>query len=201
MNRILYGDRIVVSIGNGGNMLRLAFRAALLDGGVYEEIRERQETAFSALGVVLVAGIAFGMGVWGVIRNPAQQGLDLDQNLYLVLAISSIFTSWVIWTVFVWLLGRILFSGREGYRASLRSLGVCYLPLSTWLLIGAPSIGAALYLMGAVWTLAAGVVAVKHIHDIAWWKAGIAAAVGWFWGVVMVTLFLVILPLTAGTAA
>ena len=182
-------------------MLRLAFRAAILDGSVYEEIRDRQETAFSALGIVLVAGIAFGMGVWGVIRNPAQQGLDLDQNLYLIVAISSVFTSWVIWTVLVWLLGRILFSGREGYRASLRSLGVCYLPLSLWLLIGVPAVGGALYLAGAIWTLAAGVVSVKSIHEIAWWKAGIAAAVGWFWGVIMVTLFLVILPVTAGMSA
>ena len=181
-------------------MLRLAFRAMMLDGSVYEEIRSRQETAFSALGIVLVAGIAFGMGVWGLIRNPAQQGLDLDQNLYLILAVSSIFTSWVVWTVFVWLLGRVLFSGREGYRASLRSLGVCYFPLALWLLIGVPAIGAALFMMGAIWTLAAGVVAAKNIHDITWWKAGIAAAVGWFWAIIAAPLFLVILPLTAGTS-
>ena len=182
-------------------MLRLAFRAMILDGSVYEEIRERQETAFSALGIVLVAGIAFGMGVWGLIRMPSQQGLDLDQNLYLILAISSIFTSWVVWTVFVWLLGRVLFAGREGYRASLRSLGMCYLPLSLWLLIGVPTVGAFLFMIGAIWTLSAGVVAVKSIYDISWWKAGIAAAVGWFWAVIAAPLFLVVLPLTAGTTA
>ena len=182
-------------------MLRLAFRATLLDGSVYEEIREKQETAFSALGVVLVAGIAFGMGIWGLIRSPAQQGLDLDQNLYLILAVSSIFTSWVVWTVFVWLLGRILFSGREGYRVSLRSLGVCYLPLALWLLIGVPAVGAALFMMGAIWTLAAGVVAVKNVHAISWWKAGISAAVGWFWAIIAAPLFLVVLPLTSGTTA
>ncbi len=187
-------------------MLRLAFRAALFDGAVYEEIRDKQETAFSALGVVLVTGIAFGLGIWALIRNPTQQGLDLDQNLYFILAISSIFSSWVLWTVFVWLLGRVLFSGREGYRASLRSLGVCYLPLSTWLLIGLPEvggvwIGGAVFMSGAVWTLGAGVVAVKHIHDIAWWKAGASAAIGWFWAVALLPLFLVILPLTAPAPA
>ena len=187
-------------------MLRLAFRAALLDGEIYEEIRNKQETAFSALGVVLVAGIAFGMGIWGLIRNPAQQGLDLDQNLYFILAISSIFSSWVLWTVFTWLLGRVLFSGREGYRASLRALGVCYLPLSAWLLIGLPEIGGiwiggVTFMMGAVWTLGAGVSAVKRIHDIDWWKAAITAAIGWFWAIVVLPLFLVILPLTTGVSA
>ena len=178
-------------------MLSLAFRAAILDGGVYEEIREKQETAFSALGVVLVAGIAFGMGIWGLIRSPAQQGLDLDQNLYLILAVSSIFSSWVLWTVFVWLLGRLLFGGREGYRVSLRSLGVCYLPIAFWLMIGLPTVGAILFMLGAIWALASAVVAVKHIHDISWWKAGISTAVGWFWAIVLLPLFLVILPLTA----
>ena len=182
-------------------MLSLAFRAVMFDGSLYEEIRDRQETAFSALGVVLVAGIAFGMGMWSLVRNPAQQGLDLDQNLYLILAVSSVFSSWVLWTVFVWLLGRVLFAGREGYRASLRSLGVCYLPLTLWLLIGAPAVGIALFMLGAVWTLAAGVVAVKNIHDIAWWKAGISGAVGWFWAIILMPGYLIILPVVQGTPA
>ena len=183
-------------------MLRLAFRAAVLDGGVYEEIRERQETAFSALGVVLVAGIAFGMGMWGQTQGGSQQGFRFEESTSLLLAVSSIFTSWVIWTVFVWLLARILFGGSEGYRASLRSLGMCYLPLALWLLIGLPGIGGALFMVGAVWTLAAGVAAVKNVHDIAWWKAGIAAGVGWFWAVILMPLFLVILPMmpVAGAA-
>ena len=182
-------------------MLRLAFRAAVLDGGVYQEIREKQETAFSALGVVLVAGIAFGMGMWGQTQDAGQTGFRIEESTNLLLAISTIFTSWVIWTVFVWLLARILFGGAEGYRASLRALGICYLPMALWLLIGAPVIGNVLFMLGAVWTLAAGVAAVKNVHDIAWWKAGTAAAIGWFWAVILMPLFLVILPLTSPTPA
>ena len=55
-------------------------------------------------------------------------------------------------------------------------------------------------MLGAVWTLMAGVAAVKHIHDIAWWKAGVAAAVGWFWAIILMPLFLVILPITSPAA-
>ena len=182
-------------------MLRLAFRAMMLDGGVYEEIRTKQESAFGALGVVLVAGIAFGMGIWGQSQSAAQQGFRIEESINLFLSISCIFSSWVIWTVFVWLLGRVLFSGREGYRASLRALGICYLPLALWLLVGVPAVGEVLFMMGAIWALVSAVVAVKYIHDISWWKAGIAAAVGWFWAVIMMPLFLVILPLTTGVSA
>ena len=96
-------------------MLRLAIRAAFFDGGVYEEIRDKQETAFSALGVVLVAGIAFGMGIWSQSQDAAQQGFRIDESLNLILSVSSIFSSWVIWTAYLcgcW--ERVLFAGREG---------------------------------------------------------------------------------------
>ncbi len=180
-------------------MLRLALRAAMFEGGVYDEIREKQETAFSALGVVLVAGIAFGMGIWTQTQDTAQQGFRIEESFNLLLAVSCIFTSWVVWTVFVWLLGARLFAGSEGYRTSLRALGICYLPLSLWLLIGVPSVGEVLFMLGAMWTLASAVVAVKNTHGIAWWKAGIAAGIGWFWAVIIIPMFLVVLPLaTAG---
>ncbi len=179
-------------------MLRLALRAAMLDGGIYGEIRDRQETAFSALGTVLVAGIAFGLGMWSQTQDPTQQGFRIEESVNLVLAVSCIFTSWVVWTVFVWLLAAVLFAGSEGYRASLRALGVCYLPLSLWALIGVPAVGSVLFMLGSMLTLASAVVAVKNTHDLAWWKAGIAAGIGWFWSVIIIPLFLVILPLLSG---
>lgn len=182
-------------------MLRLAFRAAILDGGVYQEIRDRQETAFSALGVVLVAGIAFGMGMWGRTQDAAQQGFRIEESLNLLLYISTIFTSWVIWTVFVWLLASRLFAGREGYRGSLRALGVCYIPMGLGILVGAPVIGNALLMVGAIWTLVAGVVAVKNIHDFEWWKAGPAATIGWFWAFIVMPWFLGIPPFGSGMPA
>ena len=33
---------------------------------------------------------------------------------------------------------------------------MCYLPLALWLLVGVPNVGTALFMVGAVWTLAAG---------------------------------------------
>ena len=94
-------------------MFSLALRAALLDGSVFDEIRDRPESMFSALGIVLIAGVAFGLGVWQVLQDPARQGFDYDQNLSLVVAVSSVFTGWFVWSVFAWLLAGRLFWGER----------------------------------------------------------------------------------------
>ena len=179
----------------GGDMIGLALRAAIFDDGIYKDIRDRQETAFSALGIVFIAGVAFGLGVWGQVQVSSDQGFRLDQSFNLALAISCAFSSWVIWAVFVWMLAGRLFGGAAGYRVSLRSLGVCYLPITLWAFIGIPTFGTILFMLGAVWTLAAAVGAVRSVHEIEWWKAGVAAGIGWFWAVILQTIVLVILPL------
>ena len=46
--------------------------------------------------------------------------------------------------------------------------------------------------------LVAATFAVKHGHGIEWWKAVIATAVGWFWGLFILPLWFVFFPL-AGT--
>ena len=175
-------------------MLGLALRAAIFDDSIYQDIRDRQETAFSALGIVFIAGVAFGLGVWGQVQVSSEQGFRLDQSFNLALAISYALSSWVVWAVFVWLLAGRLFGGAEGYRVSLRSLGVCYLPMALLVFIGVPNLGPILFMLGAVWTLAAGVGAVRRIHEIEWWKAGVAAGIGWFWSLILIPIFSGILP-------
>ena len=44
-------------------MLAFAMRAALLDGRIYREIGEEPRAMFRALGTVLAAAVAFGLGL------------------------------------------------------------------------------------------------------------------------------------------
>ena len=176
-------------------IFRFTIRAALLDGSIYEELRERRETTFHALLSVLIGAAGFGLGVWY-----AQSGLETatDRNYSLFVAISTTFTGWFLWAVFVWLLTRLLFGVEAGFRATVRCIGVCYAPLAIWLLLDVPILGSVALAAGLVWPLVAATVAVKHGLDVVWWKAVIVTAVGWFWGLFILPLWFVFFPL-AGT--
>ena len=175
-------------------MLRFTIRAALLDGSIYEELRERRETTIHALLSVLIAAAGFGLGVWIL-----QSGTDAasDRNYGLFVAISTTFTSWFLWALLAWLLAKVLFQGEAGFRATVRCIGVCYAPLALWMLLDAPvPIGAVALFIGLGWPLVSATVAVKYGQDVAWWKAVIATAVGWFWGLVILPAWFVFVPLT-----
>ena len=161
-------------------MLGLALRAVLLDGSVFEEIRERQETTLAAFGIVVISGFAFGLGIWIELREPGAVGFDQQELLGLVMSVSTILSGWFVWTVFVWILGIRLFQGDAGFRGALRSIGVCYAPIALSLFY---SFVPMLLVVGIIWILVAGVVAIKNTLDFEWWKAGIAATVGWAWSV------------------
>ena len=168
-------------------MFGLAFRALLLDGSVYQEIKEREETMFAALGIVTIAAVAFALGVWSVIRESGSEGFDPQENLVLFVAISVVLTGWFVWAAFVWLLGIRLFQGSRGYRAALRSIGICYAPLTVSILAGWQPM---LVVVGALWIMFAGVVAIRNTLELAWWKATIASLFGWLWGMLVVPGFL-----------
>ncbi len=161
-------------------MFGLAFRALLLDGGVFKEIKDREETMLGAFGIVAISGFAFGLGIWVELREPGAVGFDQRELLGLVMTTSTILSGWFLWTLFVWILGIRLFQGDTGFRGALRAVGVCYSPIALALFY---SFAPMLLIIGIFWILVAGVVAVKNTLDFEWWKAGIAATVGWAWSV------------------
>ena len=161
-------------------MLGLAFRAVLLDGSTFHEIRDRQDTMFAALGIVIISGFAFGLGIWVELREPGQVGFDPREVLGLGMAVSTIMSGWFLWTLFVWILGIRLFQGESGFRGVLRALGICYSPIALSVFY---SFAPMLLIVGIVWILFAGVVAIKNTLAFEWWKAGIAATVGWAWSI------------------
>ncbi len=176
-------------------MFMVAIRAAMFDERLFNDMRERQETMFSALGIVLVGGIAFALGIWSEVREPGAIGFQLEENLILFMCVSTIFTSWFVWAVFVWLLGIRLFQGRGGYRTALRTLGICYAPLALCIFL---SFIPAFIIAAPIWVMVAGTVAVKHTLGLAWWKAAVSTVVGWVWGMVVVPAFILFPYITGG---
>ena len=175
-------------------MLLTATRAALLDGRVYDEIRDRDEAMFGALGIVFIAAAAFGLGVWSQTRAADSVGLRFDDWQTPAVAVSTVFTGWFLWAIIAWLVGRVLLGGDAGYRQTVRAIGVCYAPVALTLFMGA--IPAFALILAGLWPLIAAVVAVKRTHRFAWWKAAIATPLGWLWGVIVIPYFLLYAPLT-----
>ena len=103
-------------------MFGLAFRALLLDGSVFQEIKDREETMFAALGIVVISGLAFGLGIWVALREPGVVGFDQREVLGLIMSTSTILSGWFLWTLFVWILGIRLFQGDTGFRGSLTTV-------------------------------------------------------------------------------
>ena len=174
-------------------MLLTALRAALLDGRIYDEIRDRDEAMFGALGTVLIAAAAFGLGVWSRTRAADSVGLDFADWQTPAVAVSTVFTGWFVWAIIAWLIGRVLLRGEAGYRQTVRAVGVCYAPVALTLFMGAAP--AFTLILAAIWPLIAAVAAVKRTHRFAWWKAAIATPVGWFWGMIIVPYLFVFTPL------
>lgn len=166
----------------------------MFDGGVYREIDDQPEHMFRALGMVFVAALTFGAGVWSYFRSGARPEEMTELNLVLFVGISTIMMGWVVWTFFAWMLGTKLFGGTAGYRVLLRSIGLSYLPVCVWLFVNVPVAGEILSLAGHFWLLAAGITAIKYTEDFAWWKAIVAGSFGWAWALVMMPIFLVLGP-------
>ena len=176
-------------------MLLTALRAALLDGRVYDEIRDRDETMFGALGIVLIAAAAFGLGVWSWRRDTSSVGFSLDNWQEPAVAISTVFTGWFVWAIMTWLVACVLLRGDAGYRQTVRAIGVCYAPVALTLFIGTPFLAFPAFILAIVWPLIAAAVAIKRTHRFAWWKAAIATPIGWFWSMVILYFF-VLGPIT-----
>ena len=168
-------------------IFRFTIRAALLDGSIYEELRERRETTFHALLSVLIGAAGFGIPVWAGVADA-----EFSRNLALFFAVSIMITTWYFWAAIVWLLGVKLFEGEGGFRSTLRAIGVCYAPLVLWVFMALhPVLGIIALVAGGVWVLIGTIVAVKHTLNIQWWQAGVSTGFGWLWGVAIIPWVLI----------
>ena len=175
-------------------MLSQAIKAARLNRAIYGVIEEDADAILHALGAVILAGIAVGLGLMGVVADlvegPVELGSIVDRLLGLWLAIMAMLVGWIVWAVVIYLLGSRFLGGRARFRVILRALGICYGPAVLLILITVPLVGNAASLLGAVWVLVAAVVATHEIEDMDWVGATLATAPGWIIAFLVLPVFL-----------
>ena len=163
----------------GSSIFGRMVRASKLEVALYEEVEaDPTMTKQAFLAVVLVSLISgIGTGISGLM---AGGGLWLLWGLLAGIATSLI--GWLAWSFFTWLLGTTVFKGPETsatWGELLRTIGFAYSPGVLRFFAFIPILGGIISFAGLVWSLIAGIVAVRQALDFSTGRAIATCIVGW----------------------
>ena len=163
-------------------MLERVIGVFKLDVNVFEEIEHDQGATGQAAIVVAIAALlaALGSGIGSSFS---------DGNFFLSFISTLIWTfiGWVVWSAVTYFVGTSLFDGVADMGEMLRVIGFAYAPQMLGII---PCIGG---LVGAIWSLIAGFVAVRQGLDLDNTKAFLTIVIGfvvYLVGVFIIALFI-----------
>ncbi|MBT4511977.1 MAG: YIP1 family protein [Chloroflexi bacterium] len=154
-------------------------RAARLDSYFYEEVEADRSANWQALQVVLISGLASAIG-YGIATVWMDDPPEL-WKIFVSLMISTI-AGWFAWSFFTWIIGTTLFKTPQtssNYGELLRTIGFAHAPLVLAVFLFVPYVGGIIYFMAGIWSLIAGVVAVRQALDFSTARAIGTCIIGW----------------------
>jgi hypothetical protein len=152
-------------------------RAARLDVALYEEVEADEGASGQAALVVLLVGMAGGLGEGlGQMRH-GHGGAPLIVGV--VAGGIGGLIGWVIWAVVTYFIGTALFRGTATPGEMLRTLGFAQSPGVLNALGFIPILGWLIHTVAAVWMLIAGIIAVRQALDFSTEKAVLTVVIGW----------------------
>ena len=175
-------------------MLNRAFRAALLRSGLYRELTDEPEEIFYALAIVVLSGIALGVGLQ-YVPPPKWEGADIW--LFVFFSVWARVVGWFLWAAIAYIVGTKAFGGQAGYRRLLRSIGLTFTPGVLAIFGGIPYVGIYLISLSFLWMFPAALVAIRETQQLNWVQAAICAVLGWC---VSVGLLMAVFGLTRANA-
>jgi len=157
-------------------MFNRVTRAAMLDVGLYEEVEADTSLNQEALIVVILVSVLSGIGgfLQGVLKGDIGAAL-----LALVVGVVLGVVSYYIWAYVTYFVGTNLFGGTADVGELLRVLGYASGPRVLGVLGFIPCVGGLAGLVGAIWALVAGVIAVREALDFDTTKAVLTVIIGW----------------------
>jgi hypothetical protein len=161
---------------NTENLLPRMMRAALLDTAFYNEVEADTSLNGQALLVVILAAVAGGLGslLGGLIGGrpgPAVTGL--------VVALVMTLLGYYLWAYLTLLIGTRLFGGTADLGEMLRVIGYANAPNVLGFFSFIPFLGGLIALLGSLWALVAGIIAVREALDFDTGKALLTVVIGW----------------------
>jgi hypothetical protein len=170
-------------------------RASRLEPELYEEVEADSTLNQEALMVVIIVSVAAGIGglIAGLIAGDAGAAI-----LGLVVGVVLGVVNYYIWAYVTYFVGTNLFNGTATVGEMLRTLGFASAPRILGLLVFIPCVGPLISLVGAIWSLVAGVIAVRQALDFDTGKAVITVIIGWV--IILIITFVVAAIIGVGMA-
>lgn len=152
-------------------MLQRAIRAARLDVDLYETVEADSGYTGEAAIIVVITSV---LAALGAAYAPGDQSV-------IGTAIGGVI-GWLIWSGLALLIGTKVFGGTSNYGEMLRVLGFASAPNALAII---PVLGA---VVGGIWALIAGVVAIRQGMDFTTGKAVGTVVVGWLAAVIIAAI-------------
>ncbi len=178
-------------IGGSNTMSTLTdrmIRAAKLDVHLYEEVEADKQAFGQAMGVVVLASLAAGIG------NAGQTGVS---GLFMGTVIALI--GWFVWAYITYFVGTRLLpepQTRADYGELLRTIGFSSAPGVLRILAIIPLLGPIIFFLCSIWMLIAMVIAVRQALDYSsTWRAVGVCFIGW---IIQMVLFGIVVALFGG---
>ncbi|HED03303.1 MAG TPA: hypothetical protein ENI60_00840 [Candidatus Fraserbacteria bacterium] len=154
------------------DLMNRMIRAARLDAQLYEEVEADREALGQAMGVVILASLAAGVGT-------ALQGGVTG----LILGTLAALISWFVWAYLTYWIGTRLLPERQTQAdlgELLRTIGFSSSPGLIRVLGIVPGFGVFTFLAAGIWMLVAMIIAVRQALDYtSTWRAVGVVGIGW----------------------
>jgi hypothetical protein len=158
-------------------MLNRVIRAARLDVSLYNEVEADTSLNREALTVVIIVTILSAVG--GFVGSLLLSFDIIPAILGLAWALVWGVAGYYIWAYLTWFIGTRVFKGTAEPGELLRTLGYAYGPNVLGVLAVIPCVGSLAALIGSIWSLVCGVVAVREALDTTTGNAVITVLIGW----------------------
>ena len=156
-------------------MLSRAIRAARLDLTLYQEVEKDTSLNREALMVVIIATVLAGVGalIGGIFTGFGAALLAVAWTVVWGIV------GYYIWAYLTWFLGTRLFQGTAEPGELLRTLGYATAPRALGVLSFIPCVGWVISFVAGIWSLVAGIIAVREALNLDTGKAIITVVIGW----------------------
>jgi len=154
-------------------------RVAKLEADLYEEIKDDSRATAQALEVVLVTGVVAGIG--SMVSVIIEEGFAWA-IWGLLFGVSAAIVGWFVWSFITYLVGTRLLRRPETsatYNELLRTIGFSNSPNVIRILSFIPVLGGVVQIVALLWTLVAGVIAVRQTLGFSTWRAIATCGIGW----------------------